>query len=121
MFGERINPNVKTLASTESKDNLIPSTNSRQSNNGLSNEDLIGNALNQEAKLTTKSVPTTIITTTTATKETEENDKLEEVDLKAKNSVENQNLQLNSGMVCKVLDSFFNNNYNLYTFFLILI
>lgn len=92
VFGERINSNIKTLASSEAKDNLISSNdnqpsistvNSRASNEVVanSNDNQIGNGLNQEAKLTTKLLPT---------KETEVSERSEdESDLKSKNSLEN--------------------------------
>lgn len=93
VFGERINPKIKTLASTESKHKLISSdgtssANSRQSNAESNNDDLNSNGingLNQEAKSTTaKLLPTT-------------NDKIEEPVDGSKNSVEDPNLQSNSG------------------------
>lgn len=89
-FGERINPNIKTLASTESKDNLIaPNENPINSNNRLgsnemssNNDNQIGNELNQEAKLATTIKPVSL-------KETEAIERTEdELDQKSKNSVE---------------------------------
>lgn len=91
VFGERINsPNIKSLASSEAKDNLISSNdnqpigsvNSRASNEVAtnSNDNQIGNGLNPEAKLTTKLLPT---------KETEVSERSEdESDPKSKNSLE---------------------------------
>lgn len=90
VFGERINSNIKTLASSEAKDNLISSNdnqpsissvNSRASSEPTSGDNQIGNGLNQEAKLTTKLLPT---------KETEVSERSEdESDPKSKNSLEN--------------------------------
>lgn len=89
VFGERINSNIKTLASTEAKDNLISSNdhqpsvssvNSRVSSEPASNDNQIGNALNPEAKLSTKLLPT---------KETEVSERSEEEsEPKSKNSLE---------------------------------